>query len=200
IVALALADVTEPKTGIKFADRFGGLGLAGVGVRVKQIGPLSVKVYGVGMYMDESSALEEISEYAGGKKADSGFFSRLRKPSIDKKIVLKMARSVGSETMSEALAESIKPRMSGDLPALSSFQTVLLKGLSEDGSAKKGTELAFDASGGKLNVKINGKSAGDVESSSLCDAFVDTYMDDKGVSPTLRDSIAETLCAKLPTE
>mmetsp|Transcript_25025 Transcript_25025/g.32483 ORF Transcript_25025/g.32483 Transcript_25025/m.32483 type:complete len:149 (+) Transcript_25025:239-685(+) len=148
------------------------------------------------MYMNEKAALSDVADYAS-KKADSGFFRALRKGSSDKKVVLKMARTVGSETMANALAESIKPRMSSDVGAVETFQDVLLKGLADDGSATKGMEFDFGTSSGKLTVQINGKKIGEVPSNALCDAFVETYLDDDAVSPTLKDSIAEMLCGKL---
>ena len=43
-----------------------------------------------------------------------------------------MARTVGSEKMVDALAESLKPRMAGNGgDALNQFQSILLKGLAD---------------------------------------------------------------------
>jgi len=195
-VAVATADVVETATKISFKENSGGLELAGVGARYKKIGPVGVKVYGVGAYFNTKAALKQISEYKS-KKSDSKFFSALSNASFEKKIVLKMARTVGSETMAEALAESIRPRMSEDVEKVDQFQSILLKGLTSDGSAKKGTQFDFLSSFGKFTVAINGKKAGEIYSSSLCNAFIATYLDEKGVSPSLKNSISKTLCDKL---
>ena len=45
------------ESGFSFADIDGGLKLAGVGTRVKKIGPVGVKVYAAGLYLDKYSAV-----------------------------------------------------------------------------------------------------------------------------------------------
>ena len=66
-------------------------------------------------------------EQAKSKK----FEDALSKGNFDRSVVLKMARSVGSEKMVDALAESLKPRLGGsNKDALDQFQNILLKGRS----------------------------------------------------------------------
>ena len=51
-------------------------------------------------------------------------------------VMIRMARSVGTEKMVDALAESVRPRMNGkDSTALSAFQSILSEGLTKAGGA-----------------------------------------------------------------
>lgn len=191
------AVIKEQSTGLSFntKDRFSDL--VGVGVRVKVIGPIKAKVYATGIYAPRgqvSSKCKGISCKDSNDLAKSKAFSNaFVKSSFEKNIVLKMARTVGSEKMVDAIADAVKPRMKGkDSGALEKFQSILLNSLGEDG-AKNNMVLGFRTSGKKLSVSINGKHKGDISSSPLCEAFVGVYMDDKSVSPALVSDCANTV-------
>jgi hypothetical protein len=146
-LAICLADRIEPATKQKFHESDKGLSLAGVGVRVKKIGPVSAKVYAAGMYVNKFAAMGTLKTAAASCKSASdlakskGFEDALVKGNFQKNIVLKMARTVGCDTMVNALADSLKPRLSGGSgAALEKFQSVLLEGL-KDGGAKNNMVL-----------------------------------------------------------
>jgi Chalcone isomerase-like len=61
--------------------------------------------------------------------------------------------------------------------------------------AKKGTTIQFDCRKDGIEVVINGKSQGTVQSESLAKAFCDVYLDDNCVSPALRDSCVTNCCS-----
>lgn len=208
--ALTASAMTEPATGIDFAARVSdnelpGAGtdarIAGTGVRVKKIGPISAKVYAVGLYVDERAVQSQLKSFEAfpeeslvGSKA---FYKAVRKAPFDKIFQLKMARTVGAEKMVNALAESVKPRMKGEYGALSQFQELLSAGLS-GGSCTKNTAFGFAATNkGKLVVSINGKERGVVASKELCDALTDTYIGEAAVSPDAKKSFGRGLCAML---
>uniref|UniRef100_A0A6U1TFT8 Chalcone isomerase domain-containing protein n=1 Tax=Trieres chinensis TaxID=1514140 RepID=A0A6U1TFT8_TRICV len=96
--------------------------------------------------------------------------------------LLQMARGVGAEKMSSALADAIKPRC-GDADAVEEFKEMLVKGLPN--GAPKGLRMAFGTGGGKLSLTINDKSVGCVKSNSLAKAFVGVYSDKKAVCKML---------------
>jgi len=131
-----------------------------------------------------------------GSKA---FFKAIRKAPFEKCFMLKMARTVGSDKMVNALADSIKPRMKNEMEALTEFQGLLSAGL-KGGSCTKNTAFGFAASKGKLVVSINGKEEGTVNSRELCDAFTDTYIGDNAVSPDAKSNFAKGLCAMIKGE
>jgi len=99
---------------------------------------------------------------------------------------------VGAEKMASAIADSISPRHSLD-SEVSQLKDIIFEGVSEKG-AVKGTVIAFDCSDG-VEVTVNGKGRGKVLSPDLAKAFRDVYLDDKCVSPKLRENILENCCA-----
>eukprot|EP00752_Nemacystus_decipiens_P006542 g5893.t1 len=193
------ADVKEKATSISFRERIklpGGSAsaLMGTGVRVKKIGPAGVKVYAVGLYVEEKGAIKELERHKG-EDGDSlgkneGFFSRVSKSKFEKTMVLKMAREVGTEKMVSALAESVRPRVSGSSKPVDNFQEILLKAVGKEGAAKKGMQLGFVCKPGALCVSVNGKDAGTVKSGPLSSAMVDIYLGKKAVSPGARKAFA----------
>lgn len=203
---VVLADVTEKATKISFREKFslpgGSQGsLMGTGVRVKKIGPAGVKVYAVGLYVDEKGAMKELDAHKG-ENADSlakneAFFSKAAKAKFEKTMVLKMAREVGTEKMVSALAESVKPRMSGSTKPLATFQDMLLKAVGKEGAAKKGMQFGFVCKPGALCVSVNGKDAGTVKSDNLSRAMVDVYLGKKAVSPGAKKEFAAGVAALL---
>ena len=96
----------------------------------------------------------------------------------DKGFLLKMKMGVGAEKMSNALVDAVKPRCS-DGAAVDQFKELMVSGL--PGGCKKGMELGFDTSGGKLGLTVNGRGRGSVSSRKLCGAFEGVYTDSKAV-------------------
>jgi hypothetical protein len=94
-----------------------------------------------------------------------------------------MARTVGADKMSEALADSVRPRMKGDTHALDSFKSILLDGLKE-GGAVNNMKLSFFNAGNNLSVSVNDIKKGEVKSKALCEAFLNVYFDKNAVSPS----------------
>lgn len=121
LVSKVVADVIESATkhAYKETSNFGlqKLSLAGVGVRVKQIGPIAAKVYSAGVYLDKNSICVKC-------KGLKEFDDVLEDSSSSKTIVLRMARSVAAETMVTAIGESVRPRMKGkDASGTESYPT-----------------------------------------------------------------------------
>ena len=58
-------------------------------------------------------------------------------------------------------------------------------------------EFAFAVKGPNLCVSVNGQAAGTVRSEALCGAMLDTYLDDRAVSPDAKASILQGLAASL---
>jgi hypothetical protein len=200
VIAIAIAiavvrggDVVEPSTKHAYRETlpYGltKLSLAGTGVRVKQIGPIAAKVYSAAMYVDKGDVASRFRASSRGSVEDAVVEAKSAKA-----ILLKMARTVGADTMVNAIGESVRPRMKGkDLAALSRFQSLLLGGLKH--GAKDKTLFRFDIAPGnsKLSCSIDGVSHGSVSSPTLCRAFASVYMGPGSVSPTLKNACAKTL-------
>lgn len=184
--------MSDKATGISFADRAKSLSLFGVGVRKK--GP--IKVYSVGMYCSDmvKESLSTISKAAEkGKEA----VATLRKGAqeSDTSFVIKMNFKVGAEKMASAIADSVAPRHSVK-SEVESLKDIIAAGVATKGAAVKGTIIQFDCSPSSgVDVSVDGKEQGSVSSSGLAKAFCDVYLDDKCVSPALRQSILDNCCA-----
>mmetsp|Transcript_95941 Transcript_95941/g.277065 ORF Transcript_95941/g.277065 Transcript_95941/m.277065 type:complete len:213 (+) Transcript_95941:75-713(+) len=197
LLFLALAGRTvsamnDKATGIPFASSVKELNLFGVGVRKK--GP--IKVYSVGMYCSDAvrESLSNISRTADkGKKALSTLLNGAKES--DTSFVLKMNFKVGAEKMASAIAESVAPRHNSD-SEVDDLKSLIFAGVSEKGAAVKGTVLQFDCSPESgIDVSVDGREQGNVASPGLAKAFCSVYLDDKCVSPALRDSILVNCCA-----
>jgi Chalcone isomerase-like len=185
----AAAAMSDKATGISFADKMKDLSLFGVGVRKK--GP--IKVYSVGMYGSGSveESLSTLSKSADKKKA----LAALRKGASESptSFVLKMNFKVGAEKMASAIADSVSPRHNS-ASDVGELKDLIFSGVADKGACVKGTVLQFDCDDG-VEVTVDGKTQGKVKSSGLAKAFCDVYLDDKCVSPPLRESILDNCCA-----
>mmetsp|Transcript_8022 Transcript_8022/g.13341 ORF Transcript_8022/g.13341 Transcript_8022/m.13341 type:complete len:220 (+) Transcript_8022:36-695(+) len=173
------------------------LSLAGLGVRIKSIGPIKAKVYSVGLYLDRAVAAAKLAKFEDVDEKSLSHNRDFEKTLIDgdfeKSIVLRMARDVGADKMVSALADSVKPRLKSDMGALKQFQTILSEALA-DGGAKNNMIFRFDApSTDKLNVHVGGKMQGSIQSPPLVNALYSVYLDEDAVSPTLKNHLAATV-------
>jgi hypothetical protein len=188
LVGFAMA-MNDEATGISFASKINGLSLFGVGVRKK--GP--IKVYSVGMYGSSSveETLSTLSKSTDKKKA----LAELRKSAGESStsFVLKMNFKVGAEKMASAIADSVSPRHNS-ASDVGQLKDLIFSGVADKGACVRGTVLQFDCNNG-VEVTVDGKSQGSVKSSGLAKAFCDVYLDDKCVSPPLRESILDNCCA-----
>ncbi|KAG7353848.1 chalcone isomerase-like protein [Nitzschia inconspicua] len=185
----AAAAMSDKATGISFADKMKDLSLFGVGVRKK--GP--IKVYSVGMYGSGSvgESLSKMSKTADKKKALAALRNGAHESSTS--FVLKMNFKVGAEKMASAIADSVTPRHNS-ASDVGELKDLIFSGVADKGACVKGTVLQFDCNDG-VEVTVDGKTQGKVQSGGLAKAFCDVYLDDKCVSPPLRDSILENCCA-----
>lgn len=189
LLAVSTAAMKDGATGIAFDSSKKGLNIFGVGVRRK--GP--IKVYSVGMYGSEG-VQDELSSIS--KSEEKTAIAALRKGASESPtaFVLKMNFKVGAEKMASAIADSVSPRHSS-ASEVTELKDLIFAGVSDKGAAVKGTVIEFDCSEG-VEVTVDGKSSGKVESEGLAKALCDVYLDDKCVSPKLRDSIIDNCCAE----
>ena len=94
--------------------------------------------------------------------------------------------------MANAIAESVVPRTS-DKAAAETLKKMLSDGLAKKGAATPGTILQFDCIDGGVKVTVDGSEVGTVP--GLGQAFCDIYLDDKSVSPALKNSCVEKCCS-----
>lgn len=187
ILAAAVQGMTEKATGIAFKPKLGELEVFGVGVRKK--GP--IKVYSVGMY-GSSDAKDSLSAISASDKKKA--LSALQSAS-PASFLLQMNMGVSAEKMASAIADSVAPRYSGDTADVDALKALIFEGVSKKGKATKGTQFCFECSSNGVKVSVDGSDSGTVSSPGLAKSFCGVYLDDKSVSPALRQSCIDNCCA-----
>ena len=179
-----LKPIKEYATGITFAPKLDeGMYLVGAGVRKKSI----IKVYALAMYAS-ATVLTDVSSSTLGNTARS--FNSL---SPTTSFVLEMVYSVGAEKIAGAIGESVKPRYHGSPSDIGVLESLIIEGVNRiGGQAVKGTTFRFDCSTEGVAVTVDGTLLGTASFDGLGSAFVDVFMDDNAVSPTLVDSCLDT--------
>jgi 2-methylcitrate dehydratase PrpD len=94
--------------------------------------------------------------------------------------------------MAAAIAESVNPRASNK-KQVETLKKLILDGVAAKGAATPGTTLQFDCSNAGVKVSVDGKEIG--TAAGLQKAFCAVYMDEKCVSPALRNSCVENCCS-----
>ena len=201
--ATAVALVEEPKTGLRLPGEFCVRGqtsdcapLGGIGVRVKRIAGVGVKVYACGLYVHPKQARDalgeahvgrSVAEVAGDQKV---FDALLRDSSVAKTVRLTFARDLDSAKIADALSERLRPALGKDSKSLRTFEAYF------DGvKFLKGQSLTFSADGGKLTTSIRGKQVGVIDDAKMCVALFDAYMGTNPVVPAAKKSLGEKLAA-----
>lgn len=128
---LPAQEVTEPRSGAKFAAKADDKSLLGAGLRTKTF--LKVHVYALGLYVADSAISGPLAAYKG--KTDSpAFYREVAQGDFPKQVTMKFLRDLSAsqiqEAMREALAGADKARVEafvGYFPAITSGQECVLK-------------------------------------------------------------------------
>ena len=213
--------VEEPSTEVLFpielqVDKGTRHQLAGMGVRVKKKFFMKFKVYAMGFYIDETTALESLRKAAGDlsvKKLEGNraFRDALLKDGFGRSIRLVMVRDVDADDMAEAFEDSLWPRMETTVEAskeetateppaellaakaaLATFRGFFEKEAEED----QVLDFTWTA-GGKLQATMDGKRFPVVENLHLCQALFDVYLGDDPISDQAKTNIFTALHTKL---
>ena len=199
----AVKFVTEPKTGLRLPGEFCVRGqtsdcapLAGMGVRVKRIAGVGVKVYACGLYVHPKQARDALGDAHVGRgvaevAGDQAVFDALlRDARVTKTVRLTFARNLDSAKIADALSERLRPALGKDSKSLRTFETYF------DGvTFLKGQSLTFSADGGKLTTSIRGKRVGVIDNAEMCVALFDAYLGKNPVVPGAKKSLGEKLAA-----
>jgi Chalcone isomerase-like len=103
VIGPAMAqEVTEPKSGTKFAAKDGDTSLLGTGLRTKTFA--KIRVYAIGLYVADSA----ISGTLQGKAGTPELYRELVNGNFKKKVVMKFLRDVSTDQMRDAFKDSLK--------------------------------------------------------------------------------------------
>jgi hypothetical protein len=179
--------IQEYATSVTFVPKLSdGLYLVGAGVRKKSI----VKVYAVAMY-SSPYVLQVLSRNSTSGMRNAARSFSPSSPSTT--FILEMTYSAGAEKIAGAIAESVKPRYNGHPSNISELEGLIVKGINmKGGQASKGTIFRFDCSQEGVRVSVDGSDQGIAAFEGIGSAFVDVFLDDNAVSPSLIDSCVET--------
>lgn len=161
--------------------------LIGSGIREK----LGINVYAVGMY-GSPSLLNAVSPSDLRYKACQFGSSSSDIGSGMTSFVLEMILQAEGKVIAEAIADSVGVRYDGSRLDVEELENLISDGISgKGGQAKKGTTLRFDCTKEGVCLSVDGLEHGAVKASGIGKAFVDVYLDNYAVSPSLIDSCIE---------
>eukprot|EP00986_Skeletonema_menzelii_P002129 scaffold591_cov104-Skeletonema_menzelii.AAC.1 len=180
-----LRRIQEYATNVMFDPKLDeGLYLIGAGVRKKSV----VKVYAVAVY-SSAFVLNSASSTTALRNAARTFDASTPTTSF----VLEMVYSASAEKIGGAIADSVKPRYSGSATDIGTLESLIVEGvIKKGGQASKGTTFRFDCSEEGVTVSVDGSVQGVADFAGMGSAFVDVFLDDDAVSPTLVSSCMDT--------
>jgi len=181
LLTLALAtpalaqEVTEPKSGVKFAAKSGDMSLLGVGLRTKTM--LHVKVYAVGLYVADSALAGPLAAFKG--KTDSApFYKELVSGDFEKQIVMKFTRDVTSDQIRGAFRETLQGTSKLDL-----FVGYF-------GDTKEGQEYVLTwKPGGILETKVAGLNKPEINDKAFAAAVFGIWLGDKPIQEDIKKGL-----------
>lgn len=97
-------DVTEPRSGTRFAATTDGMSLLGTGVRTRTM--LKVKVYGVGLYVADEALRGPLASFKG-RTTSPEFYNQLVWGDFKKQVTMKFVRDVTRDQIQGAFRESL---------------------------------------------------------------------------------------------
>ncbi len=181
LLAFALAtpalaqEVTEPKSGVKFAAKSGDMSLLGVGLRTKTM--LKVKVYAVGFYVADSALAGPLAAFKG--KTDSApFYKELVWGDFGKQIEMKFTRGVSTDQIRGAFRETLE-----GTSKLNEF-------LGYFGDTKEGQEYVLTwKPGGVLATKVAGVDKPDIADKNFAAAVFGIWLGDKAIQADIKKGL-----------
>jgi hypothetical protein len=100
----AAQDVVEPKSGVGFAPKTGGMSLLGVALRTKTF--LHVKVYAAGFYVADSALAGPLAVHRGNTGTPA-FYHDLVNGDFEKQMTLKLVRDLSPSQIQGAFRETL---------------------------------------------------------------------------------------------
>jgi hypothetical protein len=182
LLALAFAapalaqDVTEPKSGVKFAAKSGDMSLLGVGLRTRTM--LKVKVYAVGLYVADSALAGPLAAFKG-KTDTAPFYKELAWGDFGKQIVMKFTRGVSTDQIRGAFRETLQ-----GTSKLDQF-------LGYFGDTKEGEEYVLTwKPGGVLATKVAGVEKPEIADKTFAAAVFGIWLGEKPIQEDIKKGLA----------
>lgn len=97
-------DVVEPRSGVPFPAKVDGMSLLGVGVRTRTM--LKVKVYAIGLYVDDEAPKGPLAAFKGRTNSPD-FYRALVWGDFPRQVTLKLVRDVTRDQIQGAFREAL---------------------------------------------------------------------------------------------
>ena len=173
--------VREPSTGIEFPTTISvstsTQKLLGTGVRTKTF--FKVKVYAVGLYVNDLRGADETS---------------IRTGRIERSLRLVTARGIGGDAMRKAFEKTMRPRFvrarTEQKLAGTNENWQTFAGFFQMEELDKGSVIVFSCDAhGSLTSTIDSSSLPTIDSEALCWALFDVYLGRKPISKNLKKNL-----------
>jgi len=175
-VPAAAQEITEAKSGVKFATKIDNMSLLGVGLRTKTF--LKVKVYAVGFYVADSALAGPLAAHKG-KTETPAFYKELVSGDFEKQILMKFTRDVTASQIQEAFRETLG---GADPTKLNQF-------LAFFGDTKEGQTYEIAWKGGALDVKVAGLGKTPIADAKFAAAVFGIWLGEKPIQGDIKKGL-----------
>ena len=174
---LLAQEVTEPRSGAKFAAKLDDKSLLGAGLRTKTF--LKVQVYALGLYVADSAISGPLAAYKG-KTDSTAFYREIVQGDFPKQVTMKFLRDLSAsqiqDAMREALAAADKGRVDAFVayfPAITSGQECVLRW----------------APGGTLEAVMAGQAKPPIADKAFAMAVFGIWLGEKPIQDDLKKAV-----------
>jgi hypothetical protein len=177
VPALRAQEVTEPKSGMRFAVKVDDESLLGVGLRTRTF--LKVKVYAIGLYVSDSSIAGPLAAYKG--RLDSpDFYGEIVQGDFPKQVTMRFLRDLDAEQIQEAMREALR---GADKPRVDAF-------VSYFPAVKSGQECVLEwMPGGTLKTVMAGTPRPPIADRAFATAVFAIWLGEKPIQEDLKKAL-----------
>ena len=175
VLPAAAQEITEPKSGVKFAAKADNMSLLGVGLRKKAF----FKVYAIGFYVADSALAGPLAAHKG-KTETPAFYKELTTGDFEKQIVMKFTRNESTSQIQGAFRDMLS---AADPTKLNQF-------LAFFGDTKEGQsyEISWKA-GGVLETKVVGLGKTPIADAKFAAAVFGIWLGDKPIQEDIKKGL-----------
>jgi hypothetical protein len=179
-------ELAEPRSGARFPLASGGQSLLGLGLRVKKVAFVKVKVYVVGLYVPDAALEGPLAAYRG-RPASPELFRDLVWGDFDKRLVLRFLRDLERDQIAGAMREALAGR--SDARLLDQF-------VSSFDELKQGEECELRwLPGGALEVSLAGRRRPPIEGKDFAAAVFGIYLGERPLQEDIKLGLVSRLAS-----
>ncbi len=172
-------EVTEPRSGVKFAAKDGETTLLGVGLRTRTFA--KIKIYAIGLYVADSALAGPLKH----KSVSPDLYNELINGDFHRKIVMKFVRDVTADQVRDAFRDGLKRVPGGNTETWINYF----------GDTRSGQEYVISWTPGvglQTTVATSGKPT--LNDKALASAIFSIWLGDKPI----QDDIKKDLVSRAP--